>query len=145
AFQRNLGLRFRYYRNSQNDRDFPTRGAESMLESTFNIGNWLGLNLVSGVDTLYLESGAEMVPVPVSSIDQLIKSLAPLPHLTVYGRYSKLLKVSPRTQFRPDVAGAMILSTGEDSRVYQDFYVGGYQNIRMGDTKFWGLNYAEVT
>lgn len=145
AFQRNLGLRFRYYRNSQNDRNFPTRGAESMLESTFNIGNWLGLNLDSGVDTLYLESGAEMVPVPVSSIDQLIKSLAPLPHLTVYGRYSKLLKVSPRTQFRPDVAGAMILSTGEDSRVYQDFYVGGYQNIRLGDTKFWGLNYAEVT
>jgi NTE family protein len=145
AFQRNLGLRFRYYRNSQNDRNFPTRGAESMLESTFNIGNWLGLNMDSGVDTLYLESAAEMVPVPVSSIDQLIKSLAPLPHLTVYGRYSKLLKVSPRMQFRPDMAGAMILSTGEDSRVYQDFYVGGYQNIRMGDTKFWGLNYAEVT
>jgi NTE family protein len=145
AYQRNLGLRFRYYRNSHNDRNFPTRGAESMLESTFNIGNWLGLNLDSGVDTLYLEYGSEMVSVPVSSMDQLMKSLTPLTHLTVYGRYSKLFELSPRMQFKPDVAGAMILSTGEGSRIYQDFYVGGYQYIRLGDTKFWGLNYAEVT
>lgn len=144
AFQTNLGLKFRYYRNSQNDRNYPTKGAEGLVETIFNPGNWLGINLESGVDTLYIESDGESFPIPVSSIDQLIEALAPNPHLTLYARYSKFLRVNHKLQFKPDVAGGMVFSTDDGSKIFQDFYVGGYQNIRFGDTRFWGLNYAEV-
>lgn len=145
AYQRNLGLKFRYYRNSQNDRNFPTAGAEGLVETVFNLGNWLGMNIKSGVDTVYLGSDGESVPLPVSLLDELIETVTPRSHATVYGRYSKFLPLTPRLQFKPEMAGGMVISTDDGSRIFQDFYVGGYQNIRFGDTRFWGLNYAEVT
>jgi NTE family protein len=144
AYQRYLGLKFRYYRNSQNDRNFPTKGAEGLIETIFNVKDWIGLNLESGLDTLYLDSNGELFPVPVSSVEKLVETLTPKPHATLYGRYSKFLRLSPKLQFKPEVAGGMVFSTEEGSKIFQDFYVGGYQNIRFGDTKFWGLNYAEV-
>lgn len=145
AYQRSLGLKFRYYRNSQNDRNFPTAGAEALVETIFNLGNWLGMNVKSGVDTVYLDSDGESVPLPVSLLDALVETVTPRSHATVYGRYSKFLPLTPRLQFKPEAAGGMVVSTDDGSRIFQDFYVGGYQNIRFGDTRFWGLNYAEVT
>ncbi|WP_084454462.1 patatin-like phospholipase family protein [Algoriphagus terrigena] len=145
AYQRNLGLKFRYYRNSQNDRNYPTTGAEGLVETIFNVGNWLGMNIKSGVDTVYLDSEGEPFPIPVSALDELIETFTPQSHATVYGRYSKFLPLTPRLQIKPEVAGAVVLSTDDGSKIFQDFYVGGYQNIRFGDTRFWGLNYAEVT
>lgn len=146
AYQRYLGVKFRYYRNSQNNRNFPTRGAEGLIETIFNVQDWIGLNIQSGVDTLFLDSdeNGELIPVPVSSIERLVETLTPKPHATVYGRYSKFLSLSPKFQFKPEIAGGVVLSKDEGTKIFQDFYVGGYQNIRFGDTKFWGLNYAEV-
>lgn len=145
AYQRYLGLKFRYYRNSQNDRNFPTKGAEGLIETIFNVQDWIGLNLESGLDTLFLDLDGELIPVPVSTLDNLVEALTPNPHLTFYGRYSKFLRLSSTIQIRPEVAGGMVISTEEGSKIFQDFYVGGYQNVWFGDTRFWGLNYAEVT
>jgi len=145
AYQRYLGLKFRYYRNSQNDRNFPTKGAEGLIETIFNVQDWIGLNVESGVDTLFFDSNGELFPVPVSSVEKLVETLTPSPHATFYGRYSKFLRLSPKLQFRPEVAGGVVFSTDEGTKIFQDFYVGGYQNIRFGDTRFWGLNYAEVS
>ena len=144
AYQRYLGLKFRYYRNSQNDRNFPTKGAEGLIETVFNVKDWIGLNIEDGLDTLLFDSDGELVPVPVSILNSLVKVLTPDPHFTVYGRYSKFLSLSPKFQFRPEVAGGMVLTNDDGAKIFQDFFVGGYQNIRFGDTRFWGLNYAEV-
>lgn len=145
AYQRYLGLKFRYYRNSQNDRNYPTKGAEGLIETIFNLQDWIGLNLESGLDTLFLDSNGEMIPIPVAALDELVDALTPKPHATLYGRYSKFLSLGPKVQLRPEVAGGVVLSTDDGSKIFQDFYVGGFQNIRFGDTRFWGLNYAEVS
>lgn len=144
AYQRYLGLKFRYYRNSQNDRNFPTQGAEGLIETVFNVKDWIGLNVESGVDTLIFDSNGEKIPIPVSTLERIVELVTPNPHFTLYGRYSKFFPISPKIQFRPEVAGAMVLSTDDAGKIFQDFLVGGYQNIRFGDTRFWGLNYAEV-
>lgn len=147
AYQRYAGLKLRYYRNSQNDRNFPTKGAEGLLEMVFNFQDWIGLNLEAGIDTLIFDSSGngEGISVPVSSVENILEALTPSPHGTLYGRYSKFLSLGPKLQFKPEVAGGVVLSTDEGPKTFQEFYVGGYQNIRFGDTRFWGLNYAEVT
>lgn len=146
AYQRYLGIRFRYYRNSRNDRNFPTKGAEGLIESALNIKDWIGLNVEQGLDTLFLDSNedGEFISIPVSSVKKLVETFTPSPHVTLYGRYSKFLQLSPKLQFKPEVAGGMVLSNDVGAKIFQDFFVGGYQNIRFGDTNFWGLNYAEV-
>ncbi|WP_296705038.1 patatin-like phospholipase family protein [Algoriphagus sp.] len=141
--QSSLGLRFRYYRNSQNDRNYPTKGAEGLFESTFHAKNSLKINLKSGFDTLFINVDGVELPFPKDDLNAFTDLLEPKPYFSVLGKYSKYLSVSPKLQFKPEVAGGLTLSN-ESSKIYQDFFVGGYQNIRFTDTHFWGLNYAEI-
>ncbi|GAA0880623.1 patatin-like phospholipase family protein [Algoriphagus jejuensis] len=144
AYQRSLGMRFRYYRNSQNDRNYPTKGAEGLIQTTFNLKQWIGVNLVSGVDSVTLDVDGEQVEVPVSAVENIVEQLTPSGHGVIYGRYSKFLSLGHRFQFKPSVAVGVVFSQEEGDKIFQDFYVGGYQNVRFDDTPFWGLNYAEV-
>lgn len=144
VFQRYLALRIRYYRNSQNDRNFPTQGAEGLLEGGFHMKEWLGLRIRNGVDSLEVNIEGQVVKVPVSTFERLVDGLQPDPYGTLYGRYSRFFPISKSFQFHPSVSGGVIFSKQEGARSFLDFYVGGYQNIRFGDTPFRGLNYAEV-
>ncbi|MBN3584177.1 patatin-like phospholipase family protein [Algoriphagus aestuarii] len=142
--ERTFGLRFRYYRNSQNNRNYPTKGAEGLLESVFHFNNKLKINLKSGVDTILVNIDGIQVPLPKDVLDGLAESLTPDPYFTLIGRYSKFLWISPIFQLKPEVAGAVILTNNNEEKSFQDFFVGGYQKIRFIDTNFWGLNYGEV-
>ncbi|TDQ16349.1 NTE family protein [Algoriphagus boseongensis] len=144
AYQRFIGLRFRYYRNSQNDRNFPTHGAEGLIETNFNLKDWLGINTVAGADSLSIKLGEDFFRVSIEDFSDLVQLFRPNPYGTINGRYSKYFSLSPKLQFHPNTAFGVILSDESSSKIYREFFVGGYQNIRFGDTPFWGLNYAEV-
>jgi NTE family protein len=144
ASQSTLGLRFRYYRNSQNDRNYATSGAEGLFETVLHVENGLGINLKSGSDTLFIDVDGVQIPFPEETLDLLADLLTPDPYITVLGRYSKYLPISPRFQFKPEVAGAITFTDQQEGKVYQEFLVGGYQNIRFTDMHFWGLNYGEI-
>ena len=47
-------------------------------------------------------------------------------------------------QFHPEFAAGVTLSSEDASKAFTEFFVGGYQKVRFNDTRFWGLNYAEV-
>lgn len=141
-YQSHLGLRVRYYRNSQNDRNFPTAGAEGLVEGLYNFKNWFGINLNSGVDTLFLNSG---IGIPAETVGQIADNLTPSDYFVMYWRYSKFFPLSKNFQVKPKLAGSLTLSDDDSEAIFQDFYVGGHQNIRFNDTRFWGLNYAEVS
>lgn len=143
AMQSSLGIRFRYYRNSQNNRNYATRGAESLAETTFHFSNQLRFNLESGVDTLYLDTDSGSIPVSKDQLNILTDLFNPEPYISLQLKYTKFLPLSPFFQFKPEVATGLIFTNAE-GKIHQDFFVGGYQNIRFTDTHFWGLNYAEV-
>ncbi|PZX52000.1 patatin-like phospholipase family protein [Algoriphagus chordae] len=139
-----VGARFKYYRNSQNDRNYPTAGAEALIEGTFHFKDWIGINLKSGIDTIFLDTDIGPIPVTKDEFNSFIDDLVPNPYVSIYGKYSKYLRFSPKFQFHPDFAMGYTLTTESDSKVFTDFFVGGYQNVRFNDTRFWGLNYGEV-
>ena len=142
--ERTLGLRFRYYRNSQDNRNYPTRGAEGLLESVFHFDNKLKINLKAGFDTVDVNLDGVIVSLPKDVLDGLAETLTPDPYITLLGRYSKFLKITPGFQLKPEFAGALIVTNNSAEKSFQEFFVGGYQNIRFNDTNFWGLNYGEV-
>ena len=139
-----FGARFKYYRNSQNDRNYPTRGAEALMETTLHLKDWITVNLKPGVDTLYLNTDLGTLPIQKEEFQTYIEGLVPNSYLSVYGKYSKMIRFSSKVQFQPEFAAGLTLSTENDNKVFTDYYVGGYQNVRFNDTRFWGLNYAEV-
>ncbi|UZD22756.1 patatin-like phospholipase family protein [Algoriphagus halophytocola] len=139
-----FGGRFKYYRNSQNDRNYPTKGAEALLETTLHFKDWLNFKLNPGVDTIYLDTDEGELPISKEVFDSFIEELVPNSYLSTYGKYSKFIRISSKLQIRPELAAGLTLSSEESDKVFSDFFVGGYQNVRFNDTQFWGLNYAEV-
>ncbi len=145
ATQGFLGLRAAYYRNSQNDRNFPTRGVESLFEPIFHISDWTKVSLQNGVDTVFFNFGDDQIGIPAEDFERFVEELAPDPHLTLYGRYSKFLGISSKFQFQPTVAAGFTLGSSDEFSSFNEFFLGGIQNLRFIDTPVWGLNYGEVT
>ncbi len=144
AYQHYFGGRAKYYRNSQNDRNFPTKGAESLLQATLHFKDWLGINLLPGVDSVQISTDSGAVLVPKILLDEFVKEITPNPYLTVLGRYTKLFPLGIKWQFIPEIAGALVISSEGEEKIFNQNFVGGYQNIRFTDARFRGLNYAEV-
>jgi len=145
AYQRSLGFRVRYYRNSQNDRNYPTRGAESILEPQLNFKNWVGVNIRSGVDTIFFNLEGAPIGIPTEFLDEYVGTLAPDTHLNLFAKYSKYFPLNRAVQLKPEFSAGITFGSEAKGKVYNEFFIGGYQNIRFTDTRFWGLNYAEVT
>ncbi|WP_338221747.1 patatin-like phospholipase family protein [Algoriphagus sp. oki45] len=144
AYQRYLGLRIRYYRNSQNDRNFPTKGAEGLMEIGINMKDWLGVNFIQGTDSVTVDIGGDPVRIPAAIFEEVIQSLVPDPYARLNLRYSKFFQISPKFQFHPSVSSGLIFSNQDFNKSYQEYFIGGYQRVRLEDTPFWGLNYGEV-
>ncbi|MCE7053418.1 patatin-like phospholipase family protein [Algoriphagus sp. AGSA1] len=144
AHQNFLGGRGQYYRNSQNDRNFPTNGAESLLQATLHFKDWLRIKLLPGVDSVNINSGTGPVQIPVSLLDDFVKEITPNPYLTVLGRYTKFFSLGFKWQLIPEIGGAIVFSGEGEEKIFSQNFVGGYQNIRFTDVRFRGLNYAEV-
>ncbi|SFU20459.1 NTE family protein [Algoriphagus locisalis] len=144
AYQNYFGGRVKYYRNSQNDRNYPTKGAESLLQATLHFKDWLGINLRPGVDSLLLDTDSGPVMVSNRFLDNLLDDITPNPYLTILGRYTKFFPLGIKWQFVPEIAGAFVISDEGEEKLFSQNFVGGYQNIQFTDTRFWGLNYAEV-
>jgi len=139
-----FGARVKYYRNSQNDRNYPTKGAETLVEATLHFKDWIGVNLRTEVDTIFIDGKGGSLPVSEEFFESYINGLAPNSYLSVYAKYSKFVRFGSKFQFHPDVAMALTLSSDGSSKMFTDYFVGGYQNIRFNDTQFWGLNYGEI-
>lgn len=137
------GVRFMYYRNSLNDRNYATRGAESIVEPMFQFGNKFSLNLNEGVDTLFLDTEIGTLPIPAELIPTLISSLTPGPYMTFYFKYLKYFPLSRKFQVVPTLATGLTVSGESGNKVFSNFSAGGHQRIRFNDTRVWGLNYRE--
>lgn len=139
-----LSARARYYRNSQDDRNFPTKGAEGLLEAEYRFKTWLKINLEKGVDTIFIDANEVQFPLTSEQLDRFVKELTPNSYLTLLGRYSKLFPISESVQIKPFVGGGFTLSD-QNLKSFRDFFIGGYQMVRFIDNRFWGLNYAEIS
>ena len=84
-----LGLRLMYYRNSLNDRNYATQGAEVIVEPVFKFQNNLKINLNDGVDTLFLGEGDSQFGIPANQLPVFIDLLTPKGYLSFYFKYIK--------------------------------------------------------
>jgi NTE family protein len=132
-----------YYRNSLNDRNYATRGAESIVEPMFQFGNKFSLNLNEGVDTLFLDTEIGTLPIPAELIPTLVNSITPGPYMTFYFKYIKYFPLSRKFQVVPTLATGLTVSGESENKIFSNFSAGGHQRIRFNDTRVWGLNYRE--
>lgn len=139
-----LGLRFMYYRNSLNDRNYATRGAEAIVEPVFMFNNNIKINLNAGVDTLFLGEGEGQFGIPANQLPFFVDLLTPKGYFAFYFKYLKYFPLARNFQFMPTAATGLTLSNEGAFKVFDGFIAGGHQRIRFNDTRIWGLNYREL-
>ncbi|WP_228527538.1 patatin-like phospholipase family protein [Pararhodonellum marinum] len=137
-------FRFLYYRNSLNDRNYATEGAESIIEPIYHFGNTYGIRLNNNVDTLFWENEGQLITIPESEIPGFIDGVTPNGYLSIYLKYTKFFTLAHRFQIAPLVNAGLTFSTQGENYIFNNFIVGGYQRVRFNDTRVYGLNYREL-
>ncbi|WP_113924320.1 patatin-like phospholipase family protein [Cognataquiflexum aquatile] len=139
-----MGLRFMYYRNSLNDRNYATRGAEAIVEPVYLFNNNLKINLNDGVDTLFIGEGDSQVGIPKEDIPFITDLLTPKGYFAFYFKYIKYFPLARNLQVMPTAATGLTFSNENAFKVFDGFIAGGHQRVRFNDTRIWGLNYREL-
>lgn len=142
AYRNFSGFRFLYYRNSLNDRNFATNGAEAIVEPVYNFGNTYGIRLQDGVDTLFLDQGN--IGIPSNTIDEFVDLLTPNGYFSLYLKYIKFFPIRHNLQIIPSATTGLTFSKESSFKIFDTFIVGGHQRVRFTDTRVWGLNYREL-
>ncbi|WP_229239615.1 patatin-like phospholipase family protein [Echinicola soli] len=145
AYYTYMGGRFLHTRNSLNDRNYPTAGAESIFEGIFMAYSKYRVKLKNGVDTLTFDAGnGDIYKVPKDEFAETLDEVTPNGFMTLYFNYLKYFPFNERFQLMPTVAFGLTLSDQKGGHTFSEFSLGGYQRVEMNDTQAWGLNYREL-
>ncbi|WP_230981263.1 patatin-like phospholipase family protein [Echinicola salinicaeni] len=138
------GIRFIYNKNSLNNRNFPTKGLETILETKFNLYNHYKIKLDNGIDTLTLDLDGEPIKIPKELLDQVIDDITPSSYLSLYFSHIRYSALHPKFQLISNIATGITISDESRQKSFNEFQVGGFQKVEFNDTRAWGYNYAEV-
>jgi NTE family protein len=143
AFRNFFGIRAAYSRNSLNDRNYPTKGTESIVDLRYLFANDYSVKLNNGVDTLFLNSDEGIVGIPAQDIPDFVKLLTPNGYISFYFKVRKYFQLNQKIQVIPNFATGLTISDQVEGPVFDNFVLGGIQRVRINDTGVWGLNYRE--
>ena len=136
-----------YVRNTHNDRNYPSSGANLDLVISLFPMNDYNLKYNSGVDTIYIpiDSIDFDLPVTKTELDAVVNELTPDFFATIQFHYSRLIPLAKNFQLHPLISVGATFSTEDQNSIFNNFIVGGLQRVDFDDITFLGLNYREIT
>jgi len=127
--------------NTFNDRNYPTKGRELSVGIQSFFYNDYKIVYDKGIDTVYID---DILPLSENDFNNLIVDpLTPDIYGMVQFKFHSLYQLNKKFQIVPIFSSGVTLST-DSIGLFQNFKLGGNQRVRYGDTRFIGLNYAEV-
>ncbi len=139
-------LRLGFNRNTLNNQNYPTKGTETLLMLNGYYNNYYKVKFINSEDSLpFIFRKDPDAPVYFSenSANEYLNSVTPGLYGTAYVRSTDFIQVNKKLQVIPVFAAGLILGSDSVNTLFNDFVVGGHQQVKMTDTKFIGLNYAE--
>ena len=139
---------FLFTANTLNDRNYPTNGRELSLGIQSYFYNNYKVVYDKGIDTVYvpitLAGITFQLPLSESDFNELIvKPRTPEIYGMVQFNFARYYNINKKFQIIPKVAAGVTLSL-DSIGVFQSYRVGGFQRVKYNDTRFIGLNYAEL-
>jgi NTE family protein len=139
-----FGLRFAYLRNSLNDRNFPTKGAELLVNLRTFFNSHYRLSFKEGLDGVELIPGDSTTFIPKDELNELIEFLEPEFYGTLFIDYRKFYQFNKKNQLVSALRLGAILSTEETGKSFSTFRLGGHQRVLIDDARAYGYNYTEI-
>jgi len=141
----NFQLSIGYIQNSTNDRNYATKGRETLLYVKYIFNNKYGVNFASGVDSI--EFDIDGVPIYISQdiFNEVVDEfLTPTGYGEVYFMHRAIYHFSNSFQMIPGISFGTTISAGETTNTFNRYKIGGNQMVDIFDTRAIGLNYAEL-
>lgn len=130
-------LDFGYSRNQLNQRNYPTKGKEILFIGETFISNNYKLHFENDVDSINGITEQE-------ANDLIIDPVTPDIYATAMFKYYQFFSVTPKFQIVPVVSAGVTISLDSTGTIFNDFRIGGSQQVKITDIRFMGLNFAEV-
>lgn len=140
----NFGLRFSWLKNSYNDRNFPTKGAESELIVDYVLNTSVRLRLPKGVDSLDIGGVKVDRDGLQDALDQVSPEFVPDPFFRVHYNFQSFVSVLPKTQLVPRVSVGLSPGFDDVDKVRIPMRIGGWQRVWRDDSPVLGLQYSEL-
>ncbi len=122
-----------YTHNSTNDRNFPTKGRETLLYVKYFFNSNYKIQLTDEFQSSQ------------PAIDSIVNTdLTPNYYGQLYFMRRVFYHFSNKFQIAPAIALGATISTESTSRVFNEFNIGGNQMVNILDTRVIGLHYAEL-
>ena len=134
-----------YIQNSTNDRNYPTKGNETLLYAKYIYNNKYKVSFAEGVDSIRFDIDETPIYITPPEFDEIVDEfLTPTGYGQVYFMHRAIYHLSNKFQLLPAIALGTTISTGDLSNVFNEFNIGGNQMVNVFDTRATGLNYAEI-
>lgn len=139
-----LGLRLAYLRNSLNDRNFPTKGAELLINLRSYFSSNYRISFAEGFDGLELIPGDSLTFVARDQLDEVVTAVEPDFYGTLFIDYRKFHQINKKNQLVGALRLGGILSVEPEGKSFNTFRLGGHQRVLIDDARAYGYNYTEI-
>ncbi|MEM9050772.1 MAG: patatin-like phospholipase family protein [Bacteroidota bacterium] len=139
-----FGLRGAYQKNSLDDRNFPTRGSELLVEASAILSSDYSINFKGDAQGIELIPGDSSTFIPSELLEDFLRALEPEIYGSLFIDYRRFNSLNKKNQLIAAFRLGATLATEEEGKVFRDFRVGGQQRVLINDARAYGYNYTEI-
>ena len=123
-----------YYRNSLNDRNFPTQGSSTEILTKSTVKSGYSVKLNPEIYTPELED----------LYNEIVDVLEPGYFFQMLLFNESFVHFTSKFQIIPSISFGLTFSSQDTIKLLNNFVLGGFQRINTFDTRVYGLNYSEI-
>lgn len=129
-----------FSRNSLNDRNFPSKGSSTEIILKTYLSNNYSATFKTGVDSVTILG----IQFDETMTNELLRELEPDYFVQLYVVNNTFIQFSKKFQMIPKLALGLLISDEPVFDIYNEFRLGGFQQVNINDTRLYGLNFGEL-
>ncbi len=138
------GVEIGYFRNTLDNRNFPSRGVE--LNSLVRALAWSKYELVaqSGVDSVRISDDLDLL-VPIELYEDILDALTPGLYFEIITQIRRYFAIGKSTSIIGDFGFGLTIGELDSEQFKNQFSISGSRRMNLSDFRAYGYNYDELT
>jgi len=138
------GVQMGYFRNTLNNRNFPSLGTEINIIAKAIAWSQYRLKTQDGVDSVRISNNVDFL-IPVQLYQEILDDLTPGLYFELIAQAQKFFQISKTVSLIGDLGFGLTLADLESNSFTNQFLVSGRQRVNLGEFRAYGYNYEEIS
>jgi len=138
------GIQFGYFRNSLNNRNFPTSGTEINLIAKAIAWSKYTLIAQNDVDSVRFSPDLD-IKIPVELFQDILDGVTPGLYFQVTAQAQKFFPLGNTMSLIGDLGIGITLADVQSDNFTDEFVISGRRRVNLGEFRAYGYNYEEIS